>query len=184
MAFTPANSGTGTDHSRIIPVIGKNSTVVAVGELVKLDTTVGFATNPSAAAPCFGIVVGFANSSGTPLSPSAYAAGSQTSSDVQSFTFASDNQTVAKNVVLVETHELKVWSAQVNGTVGTTAHSDVIGAGLDVDSANSNYARVLETTATRTAATVTNFMGLGTDPNDSTRILVKIRSSSLTGNVS
>lgn len=184
MAFQPYSSGAGDDHGEIIELIMDNSITIAVGEAVKLNTTTGFVTNATAGAPLLGIVCGFKNSYGGDLPPTAYAAGTATSSDVTSVTTTSTNTTVLKYMAIVDASKIKKWSAQVNGTVGTTSASGVIGCGLDVDSAGSNYGRILETTGTRTAGTVTNFMGLGTDPNDSTRIIVKIASSVLDKNVS
>lgn len=183
MAFNAYNPGTGVDHSVMVSVIIANSITIALGEAVKLDSS-GFATNQTAAVPVLGIVVGFTSVSGSPLQPTAYAAGTATGTDVTSVVAASTNQTVNMYKVLVETSKSKQWSAQVNGTVGTTGSSGNIGAGLDVDSANTHYDRVLETTSTRTMSTLTNFTGLGTDPNDSTRIIVRIASSVFDRNVS
>lgn len=167
----------------LIPVIIANSATIAVGEVVKIDTS-GFAANGVAAAPILGIAVGFANFYDAPLTPTAYSAGVATSSDVQSVTAASDNQTVAMKMVIVESSTKRRWSAQVNGTIGSNGASGKIGAYIDNDSANSHYDRVLESTATRTASTCTNFVTYGLDLSDSTRIVVGIRASQLNGNVS
>ena len=83
--------------------------------------------------------------------------------------------------VLVDVSMAKIWSVDVTGTIGSTVNSDRIGYRVDVDSAGGNYGNVLETTATRTEATVANFFGYGTDPADATRLLVSIASSYLLG---
>lgn len=178
MAFNPYSPGTGVDHSFLITPIITNSAVISVGDAVKLDTS-GFCTNATAGAPILGICVGFMNSSNAPIAPTQYSAGVATSTDVTKVTAASNNQTVSQQVALVETSKFKVWSAQVNGTVGTTAASGRLGAGIDVDSADTNYDRLLESTATRTQTTVTNFVTMGTDPNDSTRILCRLASQQM-----
>lgn len=176
MAFLPKNPGTGTDHSALCRVIIANSATVAVGEVVKLDSS-GFVTNGSAAAPVLGIVVGFQTPQGTPVLPTAYTPGTATGTDIQSVTAASDNQTVAMVYAVVETSTQKQYSCDVNGTLGTTTASSQFGGWIDVDSANTNYGRVLETTHTRTAGTASNFFCWGVDPSDSTRLIVSIASS-------
>ncbi len=177
MSFIPVSPGTGVEHSELINVIVGNSITMSVGELVKLDTTAGFATNGTAGIAVFGICVGFQDASGKPLSPSAYVPGTATGSDVQTFVAASDNQTVAKTVAIIDASRSKKYSAQVNGTMNTTVNSNRIGARVDVDSADSHYDRVLETTATRTDSTIANFFSYGVDPNDSTRMIVSISAS-------
>lgn len=174
MAFIPYNPGTGTDHSCPVAVTMADSVTIAVGEAVKTSST-GYITNATAGAGLLGIVVGFCNADGTPLSPTAYTAGTATSTDVQSVTTGSSNTYKA----IVETSVDKRYSVNSNGTVGTTNASNKIGARIDVDSANTTYSRVLETTATRTSGTVANFFVWGVDPNSSSRLIVSISSSEL-----
>jgi len=183
MAFIPYNPGTGTDHSILRTVVIYNSITVAVGEAVALNTT-GYVVNASAAAPIFGIVIGFAKPDGTPLNPSAYVAGTATGTDVQSVAAGGSNTTTTKYAAIVETSTAKVYSVNLNGTINTTGASGSIGCYIDVDSANTTYSRLLESTGTRTASTCTNFVTLGRPVDDSTRALVKIRASQLNGNVS
>ena len=170
----------GTDHGAMPPVapIIANSITVAVGEAVKLDST-GYVTNATADDAMLGIVVGFSQNDGMPLQPTAYAAGTATSSDVQSVAAASDNQTVAKKRALVQVDPAMIYSATVSGTLGTTADSPTatdgaIGGWVNVDSAGSNYARVLESTFSRTDGQDQNFFCWGVDPADTTRYLVSI----------
>jgi hypothetical protein len=183
MSFLPKYPGTGSDHSSFPPVapIIANSITVAVGEAVKLDST-GYVTNATADDALLGIVVGFADSANVPLAPSAYAAGTATSSDVQSVVAASDNQTVAKKRALVQTSPWQIYSVNVSGTLGTTADSPTatdgaIGGWVNVDSAGSNYARVLESTVSRTDGQDQNFFIWGVDPDDTARYLVSIANS-------
>lgn len=176
MAFNPFSPGTGVEHSELIEEIIANSAVIAVGEAVKIGTT-GFITNATAGVAILGIAIGFKNADGSVIQPTAYSAGTATGTDVTSVTAAADNSTVAMKRVIIETSMQKQWSAQVNGTVGTTSASGKIGARLDIDSAGSNYARVLESTATRTDSTIANFYVAKTDPNDSTRLIVQLAAS-------
>lgn len=186
MAFQPFSPGTGTDHSEIVMVPIGNSLTIAVGEYVQIAKsggTAGYLTNGTANAAGLGIVVGFCDGSGIPLQPTAYAAGSATGTDVQSVTTASDNQTTFLKWALVEISPFKKFSASVNGTLGTTNNSPTsstkkVGGWVDVDSANSNYGRVLETTfiRARSAGTVQNFYVWGVDPSDSTRLIVSLAS--------
>lgn len=116
---------------------------------------------------------------GTPINPTAYAAGTATSTDVQSVVAASDNQTVNKYVALVQVSPFQLWSVNVNGTLGTTADSPTatdgaIGGWINVDSAGTNYARLLESTFSRTDGQDQNFFCWGVDPADTTRYIVSI----------
>lgn len=189
MSFIPATPGTGTDHSCTVDVPIGNNITVAVGELVKTkvsSTNIGYLVNGTAAAASLGIVVALIDAYGNALPPTAYAAGSATSTTVDSVTAAADNETTLAKWARVETSRQKVWSAQVNGTLGTTASSPTattkrFGGYIDVDSANTSYGRVLETTfiRDRSAGTVQNFFVWGVDPNDSTRLLVSLGASEL-----
>ena len=181
MSFLPKNAGTGTDHSVLKRGIIANSATVAVGEAVGLNST-GYITNATAGEAMFGIVSGFSNKDGSPLSPSEYVAGTATQTDVQSVVADSDNVTVDKKEAIIETSEDKVWSVNVSGTLGTTADSPTatdgaIGGWIDTDSSGSNYARVLESTFTRTQTGDENFFVWGIDPDTTTRYLVSIANS-------
>lgn len=167
MAFT-LHSGT----PQLIQVLIKNSITINVGELVKAYVD-GYATNGTAAVGNLGIVHGFCYKDGTPVnSVSSPTAGTAASPSVTQVVAASDNQTTQLYWALVDISRETTYSAQVNGTLGTTASSTLLGCRIDVDSAGTNYGRVLETTATRTNATDANFYSLGLDPQDSTRLIV------------
>lgn len=178
MAFQPVR-GARLDPAFLADVIIANSTTLTVGDAVKTNTS-GFLAVATAAAPLLGIVIGFKTSSDTPLTPSAYAKGTTAIlPETESYAAASDNQTVAKVKAIVACDPSAKYSAKVNGTINTTVSSAQPGARIDVDSANSNADRVLETTATRTASTAANFYDWGTDPDDSTRLIVSIAQSEL-----
>lgn len=181
MSFLPKSPS--TVPQELMNVIIANSAVVAVGEVVALNST-GYVTNGAAAAPLLGVVVGFCKNDGTPLNPTAYVAGTATGTDVQSVTASASNVTGNKYRAIVSTSKRTRYSVNVSGTLGTTADSptatdDAIGGWVDVDSSGSNYARVLESTFTRTAGAATNFFCWGVDPADTTRYLVSIADSLL-----
>lgn len=165
--------------------IVKNSVTLNVGDCV-LSYSAGVADVGVAGAPILGIVIGFENNDGSQIRPDGVTKSTTAyKGSVDQLVAASDNQTVAKKLAVICSDPSVVWSAQVNGTIGSTATSNLPGAGIDVDSSNTNYGRVLETTATRTAATITNFTlrgngtGGSTDPNDATRLLVSISASEM-----
>lgn len=160
-----------------------NSLTFYVGECV-LSYSAGVAAKGLAGAPILGVIVGFENADGSPIRPTQVTKGTTAyNGSVEQHTADSDNQTVAKRLAVICFDQTVLFSAEVSGTIGTTGTSDLPGAGIDIDSANTNYRRLLETTATRTAATITNFVtgansqGTSYDPDDSTRLLVRINCS-------
>lgn len=154
-----------------------DSLTFSVGEAVE-SLSSGYAKKATAATPFLGIIVGFTDSSKAPLASDAVTKSTTAyAGSVESVTTAADNTTVAMKQAIVCFDPSVIWSAQVNGTINTTASSSLPSVGIDVDSAGSNYGRLLETTATRTAATKTSFMCFGADPDDSTRLLASINCS-------
>lgn len=182
MAFNAVNSS-GFNPSQLTRRIIANSVTLNVGDCVK-SYSAGYADVGVAGAPILGIVVGFENAGGAQIRPdqvtkstTAYPA------TVTQVVAAADNQTVAKQMAVICLDPSVTWSAAVSGTIGTNAASNLPGAGIDVNSANTSYGQLLESTATRTAATLTNFItvanmnGTAVDVNDSTRLLVRISCS-------
>ncbi len=123
---------------------------------------------PAAATPIKGIVVAIVNADGQPFVKAARTAGTADTPDTTSVTGD------GTQYVILDTNVNSKYSAQVNGTIGTTNSSGKVGARVDIDSANTDYGRVLETTATRTVGTPANFYVHGTDPQDSDRLIVSI----------
>jgi len=165
----------------LVSVLLFNSITVAVGDAVETFTN-GSATNGGAAAPLKGIVHAIVDAENTvkpslPEVKGSNTAGSQNPSNTESVTTAADNTTTQKFWALVDTSRDSVYSAEVNGTIDTTANSGDLGARIDIDSANTDFGRVLETTATRTVATTANFYSHGVDPEDSTRLVVSLAQS-------
>ena len=170
MAFNYTGSRNGAQRNLSARILIKTSEVVAVGDAVETYTS-GTGENGGAALPIKGIVHSIVDSNGLPFKKGAVTAGSVNTSDTTSVT-ADGTQ-----YIIVDTSLDSLYSAQVNGTIGTTTDSDKLGGRIDVDSANTDYGRVLETTNTRTVATTANFYNHGTDPQDSARLVVSIANS-------
>jgi hypothetical protein len=163
----------------LVSVLLNDSTTVSVGEATEAYTA-GYLDNGVAALPLKGIVHAIVEGGPNNVKPSlpetvgTNVAGVANSSDVQTVTTAADNTTTKKYWALVDTSQDSLYSVDVNGTLGTTVDSDLPGCRIDVDSANTNYDQVLETTATRTVATKANFYSHGPDPADTTRLIVSL----------
>ena len=148
-----------------------DSQTYEVGDAVKIYST-GEADLGVAATPIFGIIAAFVDASGIPLPDAAIAAG--TASGVTQRSVTTDASNSDEYYALIDHSLDSIYSATVSGTLGTTNDSDLPGARIDVDSANTEYGQLLETTATRTIGTPANFYSYGVDPNDSTRLMVRI----------
>jgi len=161
-------------------VIG-NSKTIAVGEAVLSYSNSGSVTNGGAGLPLLGVVNALGKGSGKlPSVQGGHTAGSVNASDTTSITTAADNTTTLLWWALVDTSRDSVYSAQVSGTLGTTAGSPTVvgfrGGAIDIDSANTNYDRVLETTHTVTVGDMddANFSVIGVDPQATGRLLVHL----------
>ena len=180
MSFNYKGTRNGAQRN-LVSVLIDDSTTVSVGDVTESYTN-GALTNGVAAAPLKGFVHGIveAENGVKPSLPSVLGsntAGSVNPSDVQTITTAADNTTTLKYWAIVDTSLDSLYSAEVNGTLGTTSASTLLGCRINVDSANTDYGRVLETTATRTVATTANFYSHGLDPEDSARLVVSLAQS-------
>ena len=146
----------------------------AVGEAIE-SYSVGAGTLGAAAQPLLGVINSFADSKGNVLRADAVVAGTASGNDVTSVTTDATNSD--GYYAFVDISKNTLYSATVSGTIGTTDDSELPGARLDVDSANTEYGQLLETTATRTIGTPANFYSWGLDENDSTRLIVSLSMS-------
>lgn len=151
-----------------------NSQTVAVGDVIQTYTT-GLGVLQTATNLVGGVVDALCDANGYPVRQSAPVAGTASGVDLRSVATG----TTGTSYALVDYGTNTIYSAAVNGTIGTTATSNLRGCMLDVDSANTSYGRLLETTATRTEGVEANFYSHGVDPNDSTRLLVSIAFSEM-----
>lgn len=152
-------------------VIIDNSDTVAIGDAVKLRN--GNVEVSAADGAFSGVVVGLVDKEGKSVFGSLATLGSATVSGNPasgSVVAYSDNETVDKIAAQIEMSPYVVYSADVTGTIGTTNSSEKIGGWVDMDDEDS----VDETTFNRTISTGGQLNGWGTDPDDSTRLLVSI----------
>jgi hypothetical protein len=165
-------------HKRSVGGVGRklekvllgSSLAFAVGDAVEVLTT-GVALRATAANPVFGIIDSICDADGLPFKSTNPVAGTASGTDTRSITTGAANTTY---YAMVDVSPDSIYSAAVNGTMGTTTDSDLIGGYIDIDSAGSSFGQVLETTHTRTKGVEANFYCWGADPDDSTRILVSI----------
>jgi len=151
-----------------------NSQTVEVGDAIE-TYTVGLGTLQTAAHHVGGIVDAICDSKGNPIQISNPVAGTASSTDVRSQATGTGGLYYA----LVDFGRDTIYSAAVEGTIGTTATSNLRGCHIDINSAGAEYGEVLESTATRTEGVEANFYSHGVDPNDSTRMLVSIAMSEM-----
>jgi len=170
MSFNYVGSRNGAQRNLTEPIVITTSDVVAVGSVVETYSA-GTAGYGAAAQPIKGIVHAIVDADGLPITNSTHTAGTAHSADNASVTGD------GTQYVIIDTSESSLYSATVSGTIGTTVSSDSGFCKIDVDSSNTNYNQLLETTATRTIGTPANFYSHGVDPQDSTRLIVSIAMS-------
>ena len=168
MAFVFKSTIGGVGRKLTKPLLCADSQTLTVGDVVKTDTTSGELIYGAAALPSLGVIAAFVDADGMPIEQSKPVAGTASGVDTRTV----ETSTTGTTYALVDTSNQTVYSAECSGTIGTTVNSDVIGARADVDSANTDYGRILETTCTRTLSTPAGFYCWGADPEDSTRMLV------------
>lgn len=167
MALEYKGSRNGGGRTITQPIVIKTDDVVSVGDAIRTYVA-GIAEVPAAAVPVKGVVVAITDAQGLPLAKGTRTAGSV---DIPDVVTATGDGT---QFVQIDTNVNSLYSAQVNGTIGTTGTSNLPGAKLDIDSANTDYGRLLESTATRTIGTPANFYSHGVDPLDTTRLIVSL----------
>ena len=154
------------------PILLADSQTVAVGDLVETYTT-GEGVLGTAGHFALGVVTAIVDAKGMPIEASNPVAGTASGVDTRSIATSTDGTSYA----IVDTSTDTVYSAEVSGTLGSTATSGSRGCHIDIDSANTDYGRLLESTATRTEGVESNFYSHGVDPDDSTRLMVSIAMS-------
>jgi hypothetical protein len=97
---------------------------------------------------------------------------------VSTYRTASTNLTVEKVSALIDVSTDSVYSAAVDDTLGTTTGSNQPFYMMDIDTGDEIVGQLNETTASLTSG---QFFSLGVDPDDTTRVLVKIKESFLLG---
>ena len=96
---------------------------------------------------------------------------------VQTYRTASDNATVAKVSALVDVDPNSLYSVSLDDTIGTTTGSNKAFYMMDLDTGLVNRS-LDESTAGQTNG---QYFSLGLDPDDSNRVMVKVKESILLG---
>lgn len=148
-----------------------NSVVTTILDSVKLSS--GFAALGTAGALVFGHVMAISTDKGVGVNTSG-ASGAAIGSFVDTYTAASDNQTVAKVKVECDVSKETLYSAEVDATIGTTTGSNLAGYTMDL---------IDEDTLDESSAVATTgqYMSHGLDPLDSSRAIVNIFESQVYG---
>ena len=142
-----------------------NSKTVSVGDAVELASGLVDLCDTSSTA-VYGIVVGFVNEDGTPVTGQADTTGN-------TVVTASDNVTVGKIHAVVNTSKEQVYLGTLDAAAGTTTGSDVYGALFDfanehsIDESSVGAGGLLQV--------------VGFDTADATKVYVKINVSATRG---
>lgn len=166
MAFLYRRTASGVGHPNTTDVLIKNSATIQIGDVVR-SYVAGVCEVNIAAKPSLGVVVGVVDADGLPVDPD--------SGTLDTYTVASDNQTVGLKRAQVILSKDAVFSADVDGTIGTTNTSNLRGCTIDLTDENS----LAETSALRNASG--QFYSHGVDPEDSGNLLVSIMESEFDG---
>lgn len=142
-------------------------------EMDSVKIASGFLALGTTGASVFGHVTGIRTKKGVGLETTG-AAGAETGSFVGTFTAASDNQTVAMVKAECDISKNTIYSADPDGTIGTTTGSNLAGYYTDI-------ADETETDETDAATTTGQYAIHGVDPADSGNQLVTIFESSVFG---
>lgn len=164
---TLAPNGAPVQLSRIVA----NSITITVNDSVKLAS--GFIALGTTGALVFGHVMGLGTLKGMGLLTTG-AAGSEIGSFTNTFTTASDNQTVAKVSAVCDVSKFTLYTGEESATIGTTTGSNLAGYTQDLSDE--------DTLKEDTAATTTGqYMGHGVDPSNSAQAIVNIYESQIFG---
>ncbi len=148
--------------------IGGNSVVYVVGDALKVVS--GFPVLATGGdVGVYGILMETETNKGVGVNTTGVA-GAAMGSYINSFTMASDNQTVAKNRVVTDIAITSLYSAKLNAAIGTTTGSNLLGYMMDL----TDETQLNESSATTGVAQMFNW---GVDPLDSTKAIVNIRES-------
>lgn len=171
MAFIPHGSLNPHGAPILLKAVITNSVVTTVNDSVKLAS--GFAALGTTGALVAGHVVAHKDNRSVGLNTSG-ASGAEIGSYVNTFTAASDNQTVGQVAVEMDISKFTVYSADPDAAIGTTTGSNLIGYKTDIADEESTD----ESTATTGTA---QYDILGVDPEDSGNHLVHIYESQFFG---
>lgn len=139
-----------------------NSEVVQIGDAVETDSSGFIIASNSVGSAARGILIGVDQDNAVNgVSPD--------TNTVDTYTVASDNQTVGKIYAIIDVSPFSIYSATIDATPGTTTGSDL--SGYYADMIVNDETQLDESTA---SATTGKFHLWGTDPDDSARVMCNI----------
>jgi hypothetical protein len=171
MAFTNRGTLAPWGAPVLLSNIVANSITITINDSVKAAS--GFIALGTAGALVWGHVVGLGTEKGLGLNTTG-ATGAEIGSFINTYTTASDNQTVGKIKALCDVSKFTQWSAELSAAIGTTTGSNLIGYRMDLTDEDT----LDESTAATTSAQYATF---GVDPQLSTQAIVNIYESQVFG---
>lgn len=101
----------GTEQPALQYLTIANSSTITIGDMVYADSD-GFATVATAGSVVLGVVVGVSDANGIDVTPD--------SGTLDNYTVASDNETVAKKKVAIDTSPFNIYKIDTSGTFAQT----------------------------------------------------------------
>jgi hypothetical protein len=146
---------------------------ITVTEMDSMKMASGFCALGTTGALVFGHVLAIGSSKGVGLNTTG-ATGAEMGSYINTFTTASNNQTVGFVKAECDVSKFTLYSAEVDAAIGTTTGSNLPGFTQDLADEDT----LDESTA---VATTGQYMGHGVDPSRTTHALVNIFESQVFG---
>lgn len=170
MAFKTA--GTLGDAAPVkLAIIATNS--IEVTELDAIVVTSDFAALGTTGVSLYGHVIAQRTNSGVGLNTTG-AAGAAMGSYVGTYTYASDNQTVAKSKVELDISKFTIYSAELDDTTTHTTGYNLKNYFIDLADEDTLDEDTVATTAAQ-------YHTHGVDPDDTVKLLVSIYESNIFG---
>lgn len=142
-----------------------NSGVVQLGD--KVEWSSGFIKGGAASTATIdpvGIVVGVAQN-GIAVDPD--------SGTTDTWTVASDNQTVGKKYAIIDVSNNTLYTVPLDAAAGTTTGSNL--AGYEFDALASDGSKIDESTAATNVTGAGSFNSWGVDPDNSSNVIVNMK---------
>jgi hypothetical protein len=146
--------------------IGANNTVLQIGDKVEWNSSgfiVGGASSTAATDPV-GIVVAVGQN-GAAIDPD--------SGTTDTYTMASDNQTVAKKYAIIDISNNTLYTVPLDATPGTTTGSNL--PGYEFNALASDGSKLDEDTVVTNVTGSTSFNSWGVDPDASGSVIVNMK---------
>lgn len=174
--FVRKNKLNGTDVTPVksFDFIVANSQTIAVGDAVQLDAD-GFVIPAATSGAILGVVVELTNENGTGLITDG-TTGAEMGSYRGTYTTASNNETVGKVKAMIDVSVDTLYSVGLDANPGTTTGSNKPAAKFNL----ANETTLDESTVTTPG---TQFISMGVDRDDATRVIVKILSGVFGGSI-